>query len=332
MKIKPTLLSILGATAFAFSPASAQSVATDPVGVVTIELAKGNNAVAIPFVTAPLFAGETTDISDVDGKTVFEFATPSFTSGEFGPRDDAPDYSAFYILVTSENSAGGLIFDVEANTESSVSVDGEFASSFGLSDTERVKIFEHYTVGKIFSNAEGMTAFVDSLKVFSDDGTSTTFLWDGTEFVDNSFQSVANFPIYPAQGFVFFGDGAVSLTVDGAVNVERVKIPVYSGSAVNFVGLLNPVGSFVQSGVATPVTLGSSGIGEGLEPFVGSVKFFSADGDLRSGPEQTFLWDGAVFRDGSFADASDVAISANSAFVISNSTAVYVDSPATISE
>lgn len=317
----PTKSLVLLTGAVLFSLSNINAVETDPVGFVTIDLPAGNSTLAMPLVTANAFAGETTGIAEGGGETVFTFSG-GLSAGAY---DEGTSYPTHYLMITTAGANQGVVLDVISNTATTVTVASEVVTSLGLSSTETVVVRSHTTVGDIFTGATGLTGFVDSLSFFNDDGSQDTYLWSGTNFVDGGFASQDARPVYPGQGLIFFCGAPVSIVNTGSVSTTPVQIPVYSGSAVNFVGTVTPSDNLSDG--TTPVTLGSLGFGSQLTGFVGSVKFFSADGALTSASSDTYLWDGSVFRDEFFGDASSVVVPDGAAIVVSNDTPVYISMP-----
>ena len=322
--IRRICLTATAACGLLLAPASAQTTATtDPVGAVSISIPAGNTPVGIPLVKSPVFEGTTSAVSEGGGTTTFSFSGVPFEGSSFS----SGIYPSHMVQIISDGTAKGLVLDIQSNTNSSVVVAGDMKSAFNLGDSVDVSIRPFLTLNDVFSSAEGLTAFVDTVKLFNDDGSTSSFIWDGQTFRDSSFGDVGTFPIHPGRGLIFFGNSQVDLTVVGAVPLNETLAPIYAGVAVNFVSFLNPSGT-VAGG--EPLTLGSSGIGENLTAFAGAVKFFSTDGDLVSNSSDTYLWDGSVFRDGQFGDASDVIIPIDSAVVISNPTEVNITLPSSL--
>jgi uncharacterized protein (TIGR02597 family) len=319
---KPLLLlvSTLVSAASFISTASAQ-VTTDPVGYVTITAPAGNTTLSAPLVKSDIFVGSTTATADGVGDSVLTFSGTPFVASAY----DTATYPTHYVIITTAGSNDGFVVDIASNTTSTVTLADEVVAALGLGAVESIRIREHTTILDLFDGATGMTAFADAVNFYNDDGSSDSYLWSGTGWVDGGFASVDDRPVYPGQGVVYYAAAGASILVSGAVSTSAIQVPVYSGAAVNFVGTVTPSDEVAVGGA---VTLGNLGFGSQLTAFAGSVRLFSTDGNLSSPASSTYLWDGTVFRDGAFADASNVVIPTNTAIVVSNPTPVNLTMPA----
>jgi hypothetical protein len=321
IKTPTKFIALLYGAALLTSSAFAQGVATDPVGYVTIVAPAGNSTLSAPLVNANVFAGATTATADGTGVSVLTFAGASLVASAY----DAGVYPTHYVVITTSGANDGFVLDVLSNDTSTITVSDEVVAALSLGSVESVLVRKHVTILDLFEGATGMTAFADAVNFYNDDGSSDSFLWSGTGWVDGGFQSVDARPVYPGQGVVYFSAAGASIVVAGAVSTSDVQVPVYSGAAVNFVGTVTPSTAVVAGGA---VTLGNLAFGSKLTAFAGSVKLFSTDGSLSSPASSTYLWDGTVFRDGGFGDASAVVIPTNTAIVVSNPTPVNITMPA----
>ena len=314
LKITSILAAFLAAT-------SAFATTSDVVGYVTIDLPAGNSTLSVPMLHEVSASAPTTAVEDSGGNTILTFSEGSFIAGAY----DAVGGSSTHYAVISDGSNEGLVLDIASNTSSTVTLTDAVAVAFSLTQNENIIIREHIKISDLIASATGLTPFVDALSFFNDDLSTDTYLWTGSNFVDNNFTSADSRPIYPGQGIVFFCQAPVSLVVTGGVSTHDIKVPVYAGGSVNFIGTSTPSSKIADG--SEDVTLGSLGLGTQLTPFVGSVKLFATDGSLTSAPEQTYLWTGTNFVDGNFTNADDVAIEEYSAIVVSNNTDIYINIP-----
>ena len=322
MKTPHKFITLLSGLVLLASSGFAQTVATDPVGYVTVTVPAGNSTLSAPLVSSDVFAGDTIATADGASASVFTFAGTPLAGLDFSA---GATYATHYLVITTDGANDGFVLDVESNDDSSITVSDEVVAALGLGAVESVRVREHVNILDLFENSTGMTAFADAVNFYNEDGSSDSYLWSGTGWVDGNFASVDARPVYPGQGVIYYSAVGASIVVTGSVSTSDVQIPVYSGSAVNFVGTVTPSTAVVGGG---DVTLGNLDFGSELTAFAGSVKLFSSDGSLSSPPESTYLWDGSVFRDGAFADASDVVIPTNCAIVVSNPTPVNITMPA----
>ena len=159
MKIKN--LNIIGLVAAfsvaALSSATAQDVSSTPVGYVTITInGNGYTAVTNPLQNAVVYSGTA---SSVAGDTI----TTSFSlTADEVAATDAEGNSAYYV-----QTASGAIYDVTANTDSTITVSSDVSSLISADDAISVK--KYTTLGDIFStdNAFGLTSGGDLLLLIS---------------------------------------------------------------------------------------------------------------------------------------------------------------------
>ena len=170
MKIKN--LNLIGLVALfsaaAVSSAIAQDVSSTPVGYVTITVnGDGYTAITNPLQNAVVYSGTASSIAGDTITTSF-----SLTADEVAGTD-ADGNSAYYV-----QTASGAIYDVTANTESTITVSSDVSSLISADDAISVK--KYTTLGDIFStdNAFGLTsggdvASSDVVYIMSSDGVGS---------------------------------------------------------------------------------------------------------------------------------------------------------------
>ena len=230
MKLKN--LNIIGLSALIFATSASTSLAQDvsstPVGYVTITISgNGYTAVTNPLQNAVVYSGTA---SSVAGDTI----TTSFslTSGEVAATD-AEGNSAYYV-----QTASGAIYDVTANTDSTITVSSDVSALIAADDAISVK--KYTTIADIFSadNAFGLTSGGDSsssdiVYIMSSDGTGSYAQYyyqtdpfggflggDGWRLAGDSSTDRSNVIVAPDDGLIVnrISSGDVSVVVSGTVN------------------------------------------------------------------------------------------------------------------
>ena len=170
MKIKN--LNLIGLVALfsaaTMSSAIAQDVSSTPVGYVTITInGNGYTAVTNPLQNAVVYSGTASSVAS-------DTITTSFilTADEIAATD-AEGNSAYYV-----QTASGAIYDVTANTDSTITVSSDVSSLISADDAISVK--KYTTLADIFSsdNSFGLTsggdvASSDVVYVMSSEGAGT---------------------------------------------------------------------------------------------------------------------------------------------------------------
>jgi len=144
----PIFLAALVAAPFV----QAQSVATDPVGAVSITI-KGNSdtIVAVPLTAMPSYSGTVASAAAGSG-TAFNLnvsGTTGWTSNQFA--------NLYYVRMTS-GAKNGMYYTVTANTAGQVTVDTTGDDLSGIAPSDSFKILKYWTLGTLFPPASAGTA------------------------------------------------------------------------------------------------------------------------------------------------------------------------------
>ena len=230
MKIK--ILNLIGIVALfsaaTMSSAIAHVVCSTPVGYVTITVnGDGYTAITNPLQNAVVYSGTASSIAGDTITTSF-----SLTADEVAGTD-ADGNSAYYVQTTS-----GAIYDVTANTESTITVSSDVSSLISADDAISVK--KYTTLGDIFStdNAFGLTSggdvtSSDVVYIMSADGAGSYaqyyyqtdpfggfFGGDGWRAAGDVNTDRSDVIIAPDDGLIVnrISSGDISLVVSGTVN------------------------------------------------------------------------------------------------------------------
>ena len=230
MKIKN--LNLIGLVALfsaaTMSSAIAQDVSSTPVGYVTITInGNGYTAVTNPLQNAVVYSGTASSVAS-------DTITTSFilTADEIAATD-AEGNSAYYV-----QTASGAIYDVTANTDSTITVSSDVSSLISADDAISVK--KYTTLGDIFStdNAFGLTSggdvtSSDVVYVMSSEGAGTYAQYyyqtdpfggflggDGWRLSGDANTDRSNVIVAPDDGLIVnrISSGDISLVVSGTVN------------------------------------------------------------------------------------------------------------------
>lgn len=223
------------------------TVATDPVGYVTVDI-KGNNK--YNFISAPLV----NEISYTGRAASISSSTVSISESSW----DTDEYVGQYIEFTSAGSGNtggghGLFVDIISNSENQL-VLADDISSYSLEGDETFVIREYATIASVFgiNNSAG-------LQGGSNAGVADEILlWDplGQKFDSYFYNSIlsrwasstdpfgtdaSNVVLYPDQGIVIFSRSGSqnSLTISGAVKLGKTQGQVFPG--FNFYSNIKPV-------------------------------------------------------------------------------------------
>jgi len=143
----PIFLAALVAAPFV----QAQSVATDPVGAVSITI-KGNSdtIVAVPLTTMPNYSGTVASAAAGSG-TAFNLnvsGTTGWTTNQFA--------NLYYVRMTS-GAKNGMYYTITANTAGQVTVDTAGDDLSGIAASDSFKILKYWTLGTLFPPASAGT-------------------------------------------------------------------------------------------------------------------------------------------------------------------------------
>jgi uncharacterized protein (TIGR02597 family) len=210
------------------SSAIAQDVSSTPVGYVTITInGNGYTAVTNPLQNAVVYSGTASSVASDTITTSF-----SLTADEIAATD-AEGNSAYYV-----QTASGAIYDVTANTDSTITVSSDVSSLISADDAISVK--KYTTLADIFSsdNSFGLTsggdvASSDVVYVMSSEGAGTYAQYyyqtdpfggflggDGWRLSGDANTDRSNVIVAPDDGLIVnrISSGDISLVVSGTVN------------------------------------------------------------------------------------------------------------------
>jgi len=170
MKLLPAISTAFLATGLLFS-LNAQSVTTDPVGYVTLEIpAHSDTFLSFPLHQSSVYQGQFSFVSSNADEFTFQASGAEWMEGEFS--------NAYYIrMITGEFA--GFDFDILTNTSSSVSLDSRGIDLSSVSN-ESFLVIPHWTLDRLFPPAS-QTAIVPSLGNFGFQRRTTVFIpnYDG---------------------------------------------------------------------------------------------------------------------------------------------------------
>jgi len=297
--------------------ATAQSVATNPVGYNVFNLPAGNSLRVNTFVQPTAY--QSTAASYVSGTTpgtsvvTISSSGSALTSGTYNAGSSGPIY---YMEVLTTGSAQGLIVDVISNGTNTITVNANLAN-FGVTQTTSFCIRPHTTLASLFPANCGLTS-VDSVKLFFPNNTSQVFSFtgsgDGWAFGN---VDVGGQIIYPAQGFIITTQGAESVSIMGYVKPGPTIVPLYAG-ALNAVGTVNPMLSGTQ-------TLSTYNLPAALGLF-DTAKVFTDDGTL-SCPQGAYVYNGTAMVDGSGNNVGSTTVNPGDSLVVNVQNNEYLTLP-----
>lgn len=248
------------------------TVATDPVGFMTIDLPVGSDTiVAAPLTKAPVFQGAVTSRNG--------FVLTS-TGADFGDLTSLPHY-----LQVIGGAQNGMIFDISANTTDTLTLTDNGVQPTGLDAGATYKVIPYWTLGQLFPVADQGVSFTPSLNTLTT-GRRTQILFPNVTgtgvnrapaatyfFVTNTFwrsttsatADANNTPILPDSYVIVRNttnsQSGLKLTSVGSVNTGAmvVQLDRVSNSANdNYVSLGRPVDitlnnlGLITSGAFTP--------------------------------------------------------------------------------
>jgi hypothetical protein len=271
-----------------------------PVGASRLSVSGGNTPISSPYVHADTAHLVVENISLAGAELTLDFS-----NGQFEASELAPDrYPGYYLEVIKEGQFLGMYFDIEANTEGSLTITTWDDPSQPVEVGDTVIVRKHLTVGEFFAAAESsLVPYADSVKFFEAGNVSYSLLWDGTKWTRDFVNDDSSWPIYPGQGFVCIFAQDIDFVVTGHVKTTPTQVPVYNGSN-NFVGTLSPIASDFDT----------LGVSAWMLPYADSFKFLSNDGTLSAGA--TYIYDGTKVTPDFLTDAGTVPIAPHEAFLL----------------
>jgi uncharacterized protein (TIGR02597 family) len=130
----------------------AQTVATDPVGAVSLTI-KGNSdtIVAVPLTAMPSYSGAVATKAAAGGNAfnLTVSGTTGWTTDQFA--------NLYYVRMTSGAKAG-MYYTITANTASQVTLDTAGDDLSGIAAADTFKILKYWTLGTLFPPASAGTA------------------------------------------------------------------------------------------------------------------------------------------------------------------------------
>jgi uncharacterized protein (TIGR02597 family) len=158
-----TLVGLLAALPLSlFAGATSVSVATDPVGFVTVTtLSNSDTIFSTPLAQSEAFRGS---VGSLTSTTVTAAGTPGFTPSAFVYA--AGTQSNTYFLRFRTGAMAGSYFTITANTASTVTLDLA-GNVLGAAPGDQFAIIPYWTLGTAFPASSAGTAFQTSTSIFS---------------------------------------------------------------------------------------------------------------------------------------------------------------------
>lgn len=236
--------------------ANAQTtVATDPVGFMTMDLPVGSDTiVAAPLTKSPVFQGA---VTSRNGYVL------TSTGANFGNLTSSPHY-----VQPTSGSQAGMIFDVASNTADTITLVDNGVEPTGLDASAQFKVVPYWTLGELFPLSAQGASFTASANTLAT-GRRTQILFPNTTgtginrapsatyfFVTNTFwrstsastTDANNTPILPDSYFIVRNptnaQTGLKLTVSGSVSTNPMTVQldrIASGPNDNYVSLGRPV-------------------------------------------------------------------------------------------
>lgn len=151
---------------------SAQSVTTDPVGVINVDLpGNSDTVVSVPFHRPVEFQGS---VDSIDGNQITVNGTPGWSTNQF--VYDAPGQTdTFYVLFASGEKEG-MFYTIDANTADTLTLDLAGDTLAGVQSDQDdgpgmgdiLKIIPYWTLGTLFGdNNDDIQGIVPSPNVLN---------------------------------------------------------------------------------------------------------------------------------------------------------------------
>jgi uncharacterized protein (TIGR02597 family) len=283
MKLFLTISSALVAASLSFT-LHAQSVTTDPVGYVTVDLLSGSDTfVSVPFSQNFEFVGSVGSVSNING----DLATISVSSS---PNWSANEFSDFYFVRFRDGALEGQYFTVTSNTASELTIDFIGQDPNAIVNGDSFDIQPYWTLSTLFPpESTDLTASLGTLsfqrrsQVLYPDLTGSGINRSSSDVFfftnDGWFASRSGFP--SADDVIIFPDTFIvirqpsllddsSLTLSGTVDSFPKSSFVHSNSSSgqdNFYSLNKPV----------TYTLAESNLSDNLVSSLGNLSFQRRD-------------------------------------------------------
>ncbi len=266
--------------------ASATTVTTDPVGVVSKTVPTGITVLSVPFLNAVVFQGV---IASEDGLQL-SFSTSGI-----------PDLSGepYFVHVFTGDYAGETITIVSA-TSNSVTLEHLPAGSI---NGETVGIRAHHTLGSLLGSNNLQTD--DGVSLYgSNNSVRSYFYFEGFGWFDAALEDANDVIVFPGEGMALSVTGSRELSFSGQVLTVPVAFPIYPNS-INIMGTVNPAIGVSLEGLGLPSVL----------PQDASATAYADDGSLTA-DMVAFNYTDFGFYDDNFVDRNGYEIFSTGAVVI----------------
>ena len=281
IKAPTKFIALLSGAALLASSSFAESVSTDPVGYVTLTINGSPDGVQTAFTSlaAPVENAVvvTGSITEDPTSAVATNSSASYVAGAFAGTD-ASGNSTHYLQITAEGGADGLILDIVANTETTITTGTDLTGLIATGDTFVVK--EHMSLADIFGaendaglKSGGDSASSDLVYIMSSDGAGTYAVYyyqtdslgflggNGWRVLGDSSTEMSDVVVGPDDGVIVARTavGDLSFTLAGCVNVvdhqrdlpagySLVSYPFPVGVSLDDSGLYSLTNGYVSGG------------------------------------------------------------------------------------
>jgi hypothetical protein len=301
IKTPKKFIALLSGAALLTSSAFAQTVATDPVGYVSVDAPSGGSFQSNPLIGSIQYSGAADAVSGV----VLSFSgLPASVS--------IPSY----VHVTTGPAAGSTA-SITSSDATSVTLEGAIA---GFVEGDSVRIVEHFTLADLTAASSSSIADESTVTVYNSDTTISSYVtYSNIWYNTDGFATSGDVIVFPGEGVVLGLQSPTTFIFTGNVNTEAVNASVVAG-AINIMGTSNPS---APSGVNS---LGSALAGLQDES---TITVYSEDGALT--PTASYVvYSGVWYDTDGFAEV-DVSVAAPSAVVVSAQANATVTMPAAYS-
>ncbi len=327
MRISPDFahktVALIAAISCLVVPAFGQSVATDPVGFVTVNVAAGSAASPTLSLVSPTLMQPVEwqgAIATISGTTITVAGTP-WTNGQFGTNGQ------YFIEVASGASAGAWT-DIQSSTTNGLTTLDSLSAFAAQNTTIRIRKHTKLTDFVGVNNSAGLKgaaslAAADEVLVYDGANSTTYWYYDASDaqgpagWYDSGYQPATNVVIAPHEGVVVRRKGTtpVGFVAMGSVKTGNTFFPIKAG--INVLGTVSAKGltlatSGLYTGNATTGVKGASALAAADEITIfsggGSTVYWYYDASDAQGP--------AGWYDSAYASAGAVPIVAGSAIVV----------------
>ena len=277
----------------------AQSVATEPVGFMTLTIpaatsptVPANTTISVPLYNPADFTGA---VASVDGATTLTLTGASWTAAQFA---DTANPRLVRVKTSATANHVGKFFVVTTNTTSQLTVRDAYSGTTDITNVVSVgdtcEVLPANTLSKLFGpNAAGATSVFQTGAFFvtgsSASSADNLLVWTGTTWatyynnstnwkLSGNLGNQNNTIIYPDEGiFVIHRDNTTALTL-----TMQGKVPTTNEQTA----LAGAGSTFIPNRFPTDTTLLASGI----QSTAGWVTAASA-----SGADKVFIWEGTTW-------------------------------------